>query len=126
MRHRWVSLGLLVAGCCNAYVWWLATMLTTDENTLGQVWNLTGAGYRLLLLALVTTWSRSFAVALVAAVLAGFDLMVAGCSTMWLISPWPLVADAPLCSAKFHAPLGLAGAVIALAVVLNITREKRP
>lgn len=126
MRHRRVSLGLLVAGCCNAYAWWLATMVTTDEDALGQVWNLTGAGYRLVLLALVAAWARSRAVVMVAAVLAAFDVMVAGCSSMWLVSPWPLVPDAPLCSVKFHMPLGLAGAVIALAIVLNITREKKP
>lgn len=119
MPHKWTALGLLLAGLAAAYLW---QMTPLDP---AHVWNASGAAYRVLLLCLVAVAYRSIAVAWVCLLLSVFDLMVAGCSTAFLYSPWPILPDQELCSTELNVPLGLVGAVTALGLLIFIVRDKK-
>lgn len=126
MKHRTLATVLLVIGCVVAYFWQVVQKLgVNDPDVLGQVWNLSTSVYRVGLLTLVALAYRSKVVLSVTALLSAFDLMVAGCSAMWLYEPWEVYPGQELCSTRFHFPLGLLGAVIALILVINIVRGKR-
>lgn len=117
---RATALVLLIVGCIAAYVWQVA-----PDETIALIWNASGALYRVFLLALIAALCRSRPVTLVVLLLAVFDLMVAGCSALYILDPWPIAPGDERCSTRFNFPLGLMGAVIALALVVDIVRGKR-
>lgn len=120
MTSRALALLLLVVGCAAAYGWQFV-----PPERAAIVWNMTGALYRVFLLALVALTLRSRTIAAVALLLAAFDLMVAGCSGLYMLAPWPILPGDERCSTRFNLPLGLVGSVIALVLAANIVRGKR-
>lgn len=117
---RTLALVLMIVGCAAAYGWQVA-----PQEQIAMVWNASGALYRLFLLAVIAllAWRRS--VTLVALLLGVFDLMVAGCSVLYLIEPWPILPTDERCSARLNFPLGVLCAVVALALTVHIARGKR-
>lgn len=107
-----MTLGLLVLGACLYYGW---TLVPSDAQPL--VWNVSGALARLILLwALV--WPRRTTLMLwVAAWWTVEDLLVAGCSALYMVRPWKVAPGDAMCSALLQFDLGKIGAVF-LAVLL--------
>lgn len=120
MQHRVTAMVLLLVGLAAAYGWQLA-----PEQHVAMVWNISLGLWPVCLLMLVALLYRSRAVVCVCALLSVFGLMVAGCSLAYMLKPWPMMPGQERCSAALNYPLGLLGAVIALALVLSIIREKR-
>lgn len=120
MKNKNTALALLIVGCAGSYFWQLAPAQYVD-----MVWNITGSLYRLFLLGIIALCFRSKSVASVAVLLCVFDLMVVGCSALYMVDPWPINPGDERCSTRFNYPLGVMGAVIALILVVNIVRGKR-
>lgn len=117
---RKLALVLLIVGCAAAYGWQLAS-----PEQIALVWNASGALYRVVLLAVIALLAWRRAVTLVSLLLAVFDLMVAGCSVLYLIEPWPILPTDERCSARLNFPLGLLCAVVALVLTVHIARGKQ-
>lgn len=120
MRHKTTALALLLVGLAAAYGWQLA-----PDEQIAMVWNVAQGLWPVFLLALIAATYRTREVAAVCALLSVFGLMVAGCSLAFMIRPWPILPGDERCSAGLNYPLGLLGAVIALALVVAIIREKK-
>ena len=118
MRHKTTALALLVTGLFAAYAW----QVLPDTRA---VWQITQSLWQVGLLALLAALYRSWAVVFVCTLLSCFSLMVAGCEIAYKIRPWHINPGDELCSAGLNYPLGLLGAVIALALVVAIIREKK-
>lgn len=120
MKHKATALALLMAGLLVGYGWQIA-----PTEHVGAVWAVTQSLWQVGLLALLAALYRSWAVVAVCALLSCFALMVAGCELAYKLRPWPISPGDELCSAGLNYPLGLLGAVIALALVVAIIREKK-
>lgn len=121
MRHARSAALLLSAGLLAAYAWQLGDFTPAVR---GQVWNVSGAGLRLVLLGFVAVAYPSRSMRAVCALLATFDVMVAGCGVAFLWRPWPIVPGQS-CAAQLHLPLGVLGALAGLALMVAIVRGPR-
>ena len=120
MKHKTTALALLLLGLAAAYGWQLS-----PDGHIATVWNITQGLWPVFLLALIAATYRTWEVAAVCVLLSVFGLMVAGCELAFVIHPWPILPGDERCSAGLNYPLGLLGAVIALALVVAIIREKK-
>jgi hypothetical protein len=104
-----LALMLLAGGMAANYAWqWMPADMQAD------VWNASKALLIVALLGLVAIAWRCFEVGAAAALLAVYELEVAGCSLAWLVHPWPVRLGEEQCSAALGLPLGLIGALIGL------------
>lgn len=121
MKHRATALWLLFAGMAASYAYYSA-----PTHLKPLVHHLSTSGFILFLLLLVGLLHRSWEIWAVCAVLAGFRLMIAGCSIWFAVDPWPVKEGDPLCSARADWPLGVVGLIIAMLLLLELTgRSKR-
>ena len=81
------------------------------EDMRGFVFNITGALFLAGLLITVAVLARHWAVWLVAALLVGHAVQVAGCSAFYMLEPWPIAPGDDLCSDSLGLPLGVLGVV---------------
>jgi len=87
-----------------------------DAAQAGRVYVITGAAFMASLLIVVGILAsrqagrgRAAGLWLVVALLVGYQLQVLGCNAWYLVAPWPLDPQAPLCSSRLHAPIGSIG-----------------
>jgi len=85
-----------------------------------QVWNACGAAVRAILLLLLVWRVRSWFVVAVAAWWLCEELMVAGCSIAYIISPWPIPKGQAQCSALLQFDIGKAGIVVLCALLASV------
>lgn len=109
---RPMTLGLLVLGACLYYGW---ALVPPDAQPL--VWNVSGALARLILLWCLVWPRRTTLMLWVAAWWTVEDLLVAGCSALYMVRPWKVAPGDAMCSALLQFDLGKIGAVF-LAVLL--------
>lgn len=114
------ALGLLVLGVSARYAWKAA-----PEWAQADAWNAHMVVFTMALLGLfAVTYRRSWQVVSVCIYLAVLYAFTAGCSILWLISPWPVLPGQDQCDAAFRLPLALMGLFLGL-VVLFAIRSRR-
>lgn len=121
----WAALLLLLVGSWAAYFWQAAQLLNADPDFVGQAWNVSTAVFRLLMLTLLWNAYRSNKnMQRVIWLLMTFDVIVASCSTAFILFPWPIIPGQS-CTAPLQLPFGILGAVMALLLILDIVKGKR-
>jgi len=115
MRYAALALGLLLVGLVHNN---LHKFVPVEMKP--WVWNITGALYPVVLLVLIALIWNHWSITLVCLLLIGFSLQVAGCSALYMVAPWPIKEGDELCSARFHAPLGLIGVWLASLVAQHV------
>lgn len=121
MRHGWTAISLLIVGLLCTYLW---QIIGGDQLRIGQIWNISGAIYRMFLLSIIAIAYRSREITIVAILLFAFDLLVVGCTGIYMFSPWPSGPEEEFCSTRLGIPLGVCGALLGLAILLNIVRRR--
>lgn len=112
--HAVPGLALILLGAALHYGWALA-----PAEHQAQAWNILGAVTRSALLLACVWRVRSLWVLSVAAWWLAEEVMVAGCSALFIAAPWPIGPGQAQCSALLMFDLGKVGAV--LLCVLAIT-----
>jgi hypothetical protein len=113
---------LLAIGAWLFYGWALVPV-----EHQAQVWNLSGSLARLVLLGAVIWCVRRRFVLLVGAWWAAEELMVAGCSLLFIWRPWVIQPGDAQCYALLQFDIGKAGLlaiVLLLAIVSTLTGSK--
>lgn len=119
MKMYPVTSSLLFAlGVASAYGWKLV-----PPDAQADVWNASGAALRIVLLILVASAYRSATVALVASLLIGYDIQVAGCTVAYMLHPWPMDIGDEQCSSGLGIPLGAVGLMAACLVAAELRRR---
>ncbi len=121
MKHWLTAITLLCVGMYAIYAWRFGDW---SPNIKGQVWNLSGSFYRLFLLSLILVAYRSTAMRLATLLMILFDLVIAGCTTGWLIYRWEIIPGQG-CTERLAIPLGVIGAALGLALLLWITESNK-
>ena len=112
-----LALVLLVAGMWAQYGWQL---MPPDIDLQGQVWNVSQSLFALLLIGAVACAYKP--ARWTCLLLAAYQVMVAGCSALWLLKSWPVVAGESQCSTRFHVQFGIIGMIVGLLLVAHIVR----
>lgn len=116
MRHQATAAVLLFVGMVASYSFeWVAPELAAD------VWNIGSSALILFLLMIVAATYRSWEMVAVCATLAGFKVMVIGCTAWFMVDPWPTVPGQALCSQRLDMPLGVLGLIIAGLLVIELS-----
>jgi hypothetical protein len=99
-----------------------------------RVWNIHGAIVMLVLLAWVTLWMLYLSPAWgkwtvifisIAAWWAVEELMVIGCNTWWILSPWLKPAGASACYPILHFDIGKIGALVAVGALAHLVHRNK-
>jgi hypothetical protein len=80
-----------------------------------DIWNIVGAFTRIALLVSLLMY-RSGVILLVGLWWVCEEMLVIGCSTVWIISPWERVIGQPQCSGLFHHDIGKIG-ILAVSIL---------
>jgi len=116
-----VTLFLLALGVSLHYGWALVPV-----EHQAQAWNILGAAVRVSLLVALLLRIRSKFAYLVAAWWIAEELLVIGCSALYILAPWEIPPGQAQCYAIFHYDLGKAGAlVITVLLALIAVRSDR-
>lgn len=108
---------MLVVGFA-AHFAWHGVALEIQADT----WNASGAVFTLLLLALVANAYRSREVVGACLLLALWQVMVLGCSVLFMYAPWPVKPGQAQCSARLDFPVGLLSAWLASLLAVRLWR----
>lgn len=111
---------LLALGAALHYGWALA-----PPEDQAQAWNILGAVARLCMLAALLWHARGLALA-VGAWWAAEELLVIGCSGLWIWRPWVVQPGQAQCSSLLHFDLGKVGVSVIALLALVLTRPVRP
>ena len=111
-RSSVLGAALLALGAWLFYGW---AVVPVEHQA--QVWNISGALARLVLLGAVIWRVRSRFVLLVGAWWAAEELMVAGCSAWFIVSPWVIRPGEAQCSALLQFDLGKVGLLSIVSLV---------
>lgn len=82
-----------------------------------QIWNIAGAFARLVGVSVAAWFIRSTAARLAAFWWACEELMVIGCSSLYIVSPWEVLPGQAQCSALLQFDLGRIGIFAAIFVL---------
>lgn len=121
MKHRYTAITLLLIGMYAVYAWQFGDW---TPRIKGQVWNLSGSIYRLFLLSLILVAYRSTAMRFATLLMILFDLVIAGCTTGWLIYRWEIIPGQS-CTERLSLPLGVLAVVLGLVLLLWITERTK-
>ena len=105
-------------------MWLFYGWATVPVEHQSQVWNISGALARFVLLGAVIWRVRSRFVLLVGAWWAAEELMVAGCSLLFIWRPWVIPPGDSQCAALLQfavGKIGLLAIVLLLAILLRLT-----
>ena len=108
-------------------MWLFYGWATVPVEHQSQVWNISGALARFVLLGAVIWRVRSRFVLLVGAWWAAEELMVAGCSAWFMVRPWVIPPGDSQCAALLQfdiGKIGLLAIVLLLAILLRLTGSK--
>lgn len=103
-----LPLALLAAGLMRHYGWDLF-----PEGTEGVASKGLGGALTALLVGIVYSLRPSVEMAAVSLWLAWENAQIAVCSFWWVLDPWPLKPNVPMCSDRVGADLGAVGVVAA-------------
>lgn len=116
-RYHGVALTLLLFGVAAHFAWHAAPV-----ELQADTWNASGALFVLLLLALLASAYGSRDVWAVCLLLGLWQLMVAGCSLLFMLAPWPVQPGQAQCSARLDFPVGLLSAWLASLLAVRMWR----
>ena len=110
------AVGLLALGAGLHYGW----AIVPAEHA-AQVWNICGAVARAALLIAVVHRVMHPLVLTVAAWWLAEEMLVAGCSALYIARPWSVPAGQAQCSSLFGLDLGTLGAMAVMFIVVYAT-----
>ena len=122
-RHAVYGLALIGLGVLVHYGW---TWFPPEHQA--QAWNALGAFARLIGVCLAAWFIRSTVARLAAFWWSCEELLVIGCSTLYMIRPWDVPAGQAQCSALLQLDLGRFGILLAIFGLLryvNLVRLQR-
>lgn len=108
-----IAVGLLALCAVLHYGWALAP----PENQ-ADVWNATGAATRAALVIAIAMRYRSAILWVVCAFWVAEEAMVAGCSALFIFSPWAVAPGSAQCSALLTFDLGKIGALALVCIAV--------
>ena len=110
--HAVYGLALIGLGVLTHYAW---SWFPAEHQS--QIWNITGAFARLVGVCLAAWFIRSTVARLAAFWWACEELLVIGCSTLYMIRPWDVPEGQAQCSALLQFDLGRVGMALAVFVL---------
>ncbi len=119
-RHAVYGLALIGLGWLVHYGWAFA-----PAEHQAQIWNACGAFARLVLVMALAWRIRSRLVLFAALWWACEELMVAGCSIAYIVSPWKVEPGEAQCSALFQLDIGRIGIFVAVFILSAIVKSYR-
>ena len=111
------AVGLLALGAGLHYGW---TLVPTEHAA--QVWNICGAVARAALLIAVVYRLTHPLVLTVATWWIAEEMLVAGCSALYIVRPWVVPRGQAQCSSLLGLDLGSLGAMTIMLIVIYATR----
>lgn len=119
--HLGTALALLVAGVAAQFLWHAAPV-----DLQADAWNASTAALALVLIGFLALAYPARAVREVLALLAGWQIMTAGCSLAYIVSPFVVQEGDGQCSAALNLPLGAISGLLAILLAWRLYEWKDP